>query len=146
MALVILHLLLALAAIATATIYGEKPERHGALIIILMVIIGLLGRSLLSPRYGSVDPPTLIQDAVAFVGFSYLGINSKRIWPLWAAAFQLLSVGAHFVRGLEIPVRPIVYAWMTTGPTWAVLILLIGATIINRPRQSSQSSVRSSGN
>ncbi|KPF61804.1 hypothetical protein IP79_14700 [Porphyrobacter sp. AAP60] len=146
MALVMLNLLLALAAIVTATIYGEKPERRGALIIILMAIIGLLGQSIFPPRYGSVDPPRLIQDVVAFVGFSYLGINSKRIWPLWAAALQLLSVGAHFVRVLEIPVRPIVYAWMKSGPTWGVLILLIIGTIINRRRRSSQNRGRFSDN
>lgn len=131
MVLVLLNLLLAVSAIVTAGILGEKPERHGAFIIIVMALIGLFGQSIMPPRYGTVDPARLMQDLVAFVSFSYIGINSKRVWPLWAAAFQLLSVGAHFVRALEVPVRPIVYAWMKTGPTWAVLILLIVGTITN---------------
>lgn len=146
MTLVLLNLLLALSAIATAGILGEKPERRGALIIIVMAVIGLLGQSFLPPRYGSVDPPRLMQDVIAFAGFSYIGINSKRVWPLWAAALQLLSVGAHFVRALEIPVRPIVYAWMKTGPTWAVLVLLIVGTIANRRRKLSQGNVHYSAN
>ena len=146
MALVMLNLLLALSAVVTATIYGERPERRGASIIVIMAVIGLLGQSILPPRYGSVDPTRLLQDGVAFFGFSYIGINSKRIWPLWAAALQLLSVGAHFVRALEIPVRPIVYAWMKSGPTWGVLVLLIAGTIVSRRRRPSQSSTSSSDN
>lgn len=138
MVLVVLNLLLAFSAIAIAGMLGEKPERRGALIVVAMAIIGLVGQSLLPPRYVSVDPAGLMQDVVAFLGFSYIGINSKRVWPLWAAAFQLLSVGAHFVRVLEMPVRPIVYAWMKTGPTWAVLLILIAGTIINRRRQSNR--------
>jgi hypothetical protein len=145
MTVVILSLLLAFTAIALAAGFGGIPERFGAAIIALMAILGLVGQMVLPPRYGSVDPAGLAQDLLAFIGFSSIGIYSKRVWPLWAAALQLLSVGAHFVRALEIPVRPIVYAWMKSGPTWGVLLILIIGTMINYRRRRRQSTGRCSG-
>ena len=135
MALVMLNLLLALSAIAIAYRFGELPERQGANIIIGMVVLSYLSMLIFAKRYGTVDPVAFLVDCLSFLGFATIGINSKRVWPLWASSFQLLSIGAHFVRAVEIPVRPIVYAWMKSAPTWAVLILLIGGTMANRPRR-----------
>jgi hypothetical protein len=146
MTLAILNYLLALAAIGLALKFGGKSERCGALIVVLMVLITLLGQYLRQREFESVDIFSLTQDAVAFILFSFIGINSRRIWPLWAAAFQLLSVGAHFVRVMEMPVRPIVYAWMKSGPTWAVLVLLLLATFAHRRRKLLPGNVPSSPN
>jgi hypothetical protein len=140
----VLNYLLALAAIGLGLTLGGKPERQGAMLVVIMMSMTLLGMVLLPKRFHTVDPVSLSQDVVAFVGFSIIGVSSRRIWPLWAAAFQLLSVGSHFVRALEMPVRPIVYAWMKSGPTWGVLILLIIGTIANRRRKSLPGSGHSS--
>lgn len=146
MALAILNYLLALTAIAFSLSLGGRPERQGGLIIAIMLLLTIIGQGLFAKHFHTVDPVSLAQDLFAFISFSLIGIYSKRIWPLWAAAFQLLSVGAHFVRALEIPVRPIVYAWMKSGPTWAVLVLLIGGTIISRRRRSLPANASSFGN
>jgi hypothetical protein len=144
MALAVLNYLLGLAAIGLALTFGGKAERYGAFTLLLMLSVSILGNLFLDRRFESVDPISLSQDLIALLGFSYIGIYTKRIWPLWAASFQLLSVGAHFVRALEMPVRPIVYAWMKSGPTWAVLILLIIGTFTHRRRKSSRGNVCSS--
>jgi hypothetical protein len=137
MVLVMLNLLLALSAVVIAYRFGELPERQGAKIILVMLAINYLGMLVFTKRYGTVDPVALLVDSLGFLGFAIIGVYSKRVWPLWASSFQLLSVGAHFVRALELPVRPIVYAWMKSAPTWAVLLLLIGGTMANRQRQRS---------
>ncbi|MBC2669690.1 hypothetical protein ACFOON_12985 [Novosphingobium piscinae] len=143
MVLVLLNLLLGLVAVISALRLGGDIERRGAWLIVAMYGLGFAGDWLLGSRSAPLSPAALAQDLVAFVGFSYLGIYSKRVWPLWAAAFQLLSVGAHGVRAFEIAVRPIVYAWMMTGPTWAVLVLLLIGTFGHRRRMSSSASARS---
>lgn len=132
---VVLSLLLALTAVLVALIYGGFPERCGAAIIVMMALIGFVGQLLVAPRYGEVDPARLMQDVIAFLGFSWIGINAKRVWPLWAAALQLLSVGAHFVRLIRMPMHPLVYAWMKSGPTWGVLIVLIAGSILYHRRR-----------
>jgi hypothetical protein len=134
MALVMLNLFLALSAVVIAYRFGGPPEQQGAKIIIAMLAINYLGMLIINKRYATVDPIALLVDSLGFLGFAAIGIYSKRIWPLWASSFQLLSVGAHFVRAVELPVRPIVYAWMKSAPTWAVLLLLIGGTLTNRQR------------
>ena len=47
------------------------------------------------------------------------------------------------IRALEIAVRPVVYAWMKSGPTWAVLLLLILGTLGHHRRMSSSGNARS---
>ncbi len=144
MTFVILNMLLALSAIALAAIFGGRPERQGSLVVGCMAVVATVGQFTVRREYMSVDPVGLSQDAIAFLCFSYIGINSKRIWPLWAAALQLLSVGAHGVRALKIPVEPVVYAWMKTGPTWGVLLLLIIGTLLHLRRTRIAASARSS--
>lgn len=132
--------LLAILAISIAVRFGERPERVGAITILAMIAISDSRYIFNYVEFSSVDYVSFVGDFVGLFGFSFAGIIYRRIWPIWAAALQLLSVGAHFVRVLEIPLRPIVYAWMKSGPTWAVLILLIAGTIASRRRRLSQSS------
>jgi hypothetical protein len=129
MAVVVLNLSLAVFAVLAALRFGSIPEKRASVIIIIMLMMDFVGHYIYQGRYFSVDPLSFIVDMIGLVGFGWIGINSKRIWPLWAASLQLLSVGAHFVRALELPVRPIVYAWMKSGPTWGVILLLIVATV-----------------
>lgn len=144
MTLVVLNLLLALLAIGLSAVFGGQAERRGAFIVACMIAISLIGEATSTRRFETVDVAALAQDIIAFLCFSYIGINSKRIWPLWAAALQLLSVGAHGVRALKIPVEPLVYAWMKSGPTWGVYILLIIGTLLHLRRTRIAASARSS--
>ena len=130
--------LLAIIAILITIRHGQRPERIGAATIFLMIIISDSRYFANYAVFSSVDYVALACDVVGLCGFSISGVFYNRIWPLWAAALQLLSVGAHFVRALDIPVRPIVYAWMKSGPTWAVIILLICATLMNRNQRNTQ--------
>jgi hypothetical protein len=143
MTLVVLNILLALSAIGFAAAFGGTAERVGAVTIACMVLIAFIGQMILVRSYESIDPVGFSQDILAFISFSLIGIYTRRVWPLWAAAFQLLSVGAHFVRGFDLPVRPVVYIWMKSGPTWAVYILLIVGTLLHRRQRSLSDNVRS---
>lgn len=142
MLLFVLIWLLALFAIVAAWVLGGTIERRGAQIMVAMAAVGFGGRLMSGSVFNAIDLVATAQDLLAFLGFSVLGIYSKRVWPLWAAAFQLLSVGAHLVRALELEVRPIVYAWMKSGPTWAVLLLLIIGTAGHQWRMRRDASNR----
>jgi len=146
MFIAVLNHLVALIAIALAFLLGGKSEREGGYVILIMIIFADSSLLFYHKRFMSVDLMAFCDDLLGFAGFSLIGIFRKRVWPLWAASLQLLSVGAHFVRALEIPVRPIVYAWMKAGPTWAVLVLLIIGSLVNRRAESGRESGRYSRN
>jgi hypothetical protein len=144
MAFAVPTFILAFAAIVSAWFYGGKPERAGAGILLAMLLLTYTGHAIFPRIFHTVDPVGLTVDLVGFVGFSAIGISSRRVWPLWAASLQLLSSGAHFVRALSIPVEPRVYFWMKTSPTWLVMILLIAGTLAYRRRLKLSASASSS--
>ena len=134
--LIALSVTFATVVVLYALRFGDRVEQLGAKVIAAMYAVGLLGRMQQVSVFHELDPVAFTEDLIGFAGFALLGIYSKRVWPLWAAAFQLLSVGAHFVRMLDLDVRPIVYAWMKSGPTWAVVLLLLVGTLGHRRRMS----------
>lgn len=60
-------------------------------------------------------------DTLVFAWFLWLGLNSKRYWPLFAAAFALLMVGVHIAKA----VIPSLDAWtyLSTGILFSYMIL-----------------------
>lgn len=140
MNLVVPTLVLAFVAIACASLKGGKPERAGAGVLLAMLVINYAGHAVFPRVFQSVDPVGLAVDLVGFAGFSAIGVVSRRIWPLWAASLQLLSIGAHFVRALSLPVEPRVYFWMKGGPTLLVMVILIAGTLAYRRRLGSAGS------
>ena len=144
MSLALPTLVLALLAISCAWFLGGRPECVGGGILLAMLILNYAGHAVHNRVFQSVDPVALMVDLVGFVGFSAIGITSRRVWPLWAASLQLLSSGAHFVRALSIPLEPRVYFWMKGAPTLLVMVLLIGGTLAYRRRMRLRTSKNSS--
>lgn len=144
MAIAIASLVITLAAIAYAWRCGGRPEWQGAVILGIMLAVNVLGHAFVPLIYETVDPIGLAVDLIGLVGFSWLGLVSRRLWPLWAGSLQLLSIGAHFVRALHIPVRAPVYYWMKSLPTVAVILLLVFGTwaYVRRERKSRPPSSR----
>ena len=143
MLLVMLNLLLAAFAIVFALWRGDRVERLGAQLLLFMVFLSLVAYPAEAASKRALELDWLCQDLVGLIGFALLGIYSNRIWPLWSAAFQLLSVGAHGIMLSGMALRPIVFEWMTSAPTWAVLLLLIAGTLGHQRRMRSSASGRS---
>ena len=53
--------------------------------------------------------------------FFWLGLQSRRHWPLFAAGFQLLAVLTHIARALDSGVSG--WAYLTAGIIWSYLVL-----------------------
>ena len=143
MTLVVIFLISSLAAIAYSWHRGGQPEQIGAAIFAVMLAVDIAGHRFAPFIYKEIDPISVGVDLIGLIGFSWLGIVSGRLWPLWAASLQLLSTGAHFVRALAIPVRPPVYYWMKSVPTMAIILLLIVGTWAHRRRLRRSTSSRS---
>jgi hypothetical protein len=121
-------------SVAVALWKGDKPERAGALVIVLMTVVQLAWR-LFSRRYfNTVDVAAVVVDTVGVIGFGALAVHAKRVWPIWAASLQVLSIASHFAREVDPEVEPVAYFILRSGPTFLVLLVLLLGTILHQRR------------
>ena len=107
------------------------PERCGVMTLVAMVA----AQSLLydGPRanvFDELDTVALTSDLIGFAGFTLIALNADRVWPLFAAGFQLIAVVAHIVRAmrLESAMAEHAYNVLKAVPTSVVIVfVLIGA-------------------
>ncbi len=136
---------LMVATLAFAWIAGGRAERAGVLLVAGMAAFSWLSQAISYSRFATIDPLALVQDFVGFAGFMYIGLRARRFWPLWAAAMQLLSLAAHFARGLKSEVDPMVYALMKSVPTLVVCLAIAAGAALYRRRRRVASSRGSAG-
>ena len=92
--------LTALAIFAATTVYalrrGGPPERMAAEIIFVWILSDVAYHQLLGPAsFAEVDPVHLVLDGAELAAITWLALTANRIWPLWAAAAQLITVSGH---------------------------------------------------
>lgn len=113
---------------------GGAPERHAVAVLAIAFSVQALSYTLVPPDYAGVDLIGLGVDFITLVGLGLIAIRAKRVWPLWASSFQILSIAAHFSRAVQIEIEPLVYSLMKTTPTGAVIMLLLVGTITHQMR------------
>jgi hypothetical protein len=107
---------------------GGMPERTVGIVILSGVAVDPLLHEFLRVRFATVDPTHLLIDSVSFIAFLAVSLRAHRFWPLWLSAFQLLSLGAHGAKAMNLSIHPVVYSAMTVAWAYGMLFLLIGAT------------------
>ena len=117
-----------------ALLRGGKPEQYGALAIIVMTALQFASLLVEPTLFRTVDPASVVVDIFGVATFGALAIYSRRVWPIWAASLQLLSLSSHFARDVDPRVEPIVYVVMATAPTFMLLLALLLGTIFHRRR------------
>lgn len=93
---VILGIAMILAAAFFAVARGGPPERIAAAIIVCWLLSDVSYHLVFGPSgFDSVDPVHLILDGGELVAIVWLALRANRMWPLWAAAAQLICVSGH---------------------------------------------------
>lgn len=131
---VVLFYVVMIATLVLAWAKGGAPERIGAGLVIATVLIQFVFHAFLPPRLATVDMVSLLVDSMMLVGFGWLAIKARRVWPIWATACQLVSVASHSARYFSVEIDPIVYADMKSAPTLLAIIALAIGTIIHDRR------------
>lgn len=116
---------------------GGVPERFGAATLCAIPVLQFTWYASIPAEYQHVDPISLAADLVGVLGFGYLALNARRVWPIWACAFQLLSLSGHFARIVEISGHPVIYAWMKSSPTLLAAVSVFLGTLCHRRRLMS---------
>ena len=123
-----------------AWIWGGKPERIGGAIHLALACLQGAFYLVVPPSFASLDGISLLTDALGLAGFGWLALAANRMWPIWAASLQLLSLAGHFARWAQLEIAPYAYSLLRTAPTALGLLVLLLAVVVHRKRlkQSGQ--------
>lgn len=88
---------------------GGKPERIGGATMLLAWFLSILTQNYIG--YAGVQWPVFIIDIVVLGVFIALVWKSPRSWPVWASAFQLLTVASHVM--VFVKMKPAISAFYT---------------------------------
>jgi len=108
--------------------YGARPERIAAAAIMTWILADGAYHSLFGPSgFDNVDPVHVVLDGGELVVIVWLALNANRLWPLWAAAAQVICVTGHFAVLVEPHGMRRAYWALTQLPQYIqITALLIG--------------------
>lgn len=107
---------------------GGRPERIGAAVVLCGWFLSILAQRYLG--YVSTLWPVLLIDVIALAIFVALVWKAPRSWPVWASAFQLLSVTSHVMVLMKL--KPEISAFYTVinMSGYGIIIALAVGTFI----------------
>lgn len=110
--------------------WGGAPERWLTLSYLATMVLPIYLFWWLFPTRPSDEPfvmAYLLLDMIAALLFIGIALKANRNYSLWIAGFQLVALGAHAVKLIEVGVSPLALTILITGPSYCqVLLLLIG--------------------
>lgn len=140
----VLHIASAVLALAIWR-WGASPERWLIGVFIATMVLPYYAAEWMgigSLTFGPYSWAYVGLDLLAAAGFVAIALNANRNYPLWVAGFQVVSVGAHAVRGLGDMVSPLAYVILAVGPSYCQLLLIGGGFIRHALRERRFGSYR----
>jgi hypothetical protein len=132
---VIFTLALFIACGFIAWVRGGPPERVAATIIVSWILLDVSYHLLFGPSgFEEVDPVHLVLDGAELVAITWLALRANRIWPLWAAAAQLICVSGHVAALVEPRGITQAYWAMTQIPPFIQIIALVSGAAAHARR------------
>jgi hypothetical protein len=124
------EVILTLAFFATASLYalwrGGPPERFAAKIIIVWMMVDLSYHLIFGPSgFVEVDPAHLLIDGLEMAALIFLALRANRVWPVWAAAAQVMTFSAHIVALIDEGGMRRAYWAMMQLPLYIQLLALV---------------------
>jgi hypothetical protein len=121
-ALAVLYWLVCAACLLAAMRAGGRWEVRAASILLggSLVTTALVSQTPIVERYIGFELGVFVIDVAVLGGFVWLALQARRIWPIWAAGFMLVSVAVHLTRLLDPAILPRAYA--TAEILWSYLM------------------------
>ena len=131
-------LVLSLIVLSTFAAYsrGGPPERFAAVLLAGLIVVDTAYHLLFGPSgFDRVDPWHLFLD-ITMLGFLlWLALRANRIWPLFVAAAQLLSVTGHIAVLVQPDGMRRAYWAMTQLPQYIQLTALLAGAWAHARRE-----------
>jgi hypothetical protein len=136
-----------LALLVLCTLYalwaGGGPERVGAAIYALSVVVTHLIRTANGQRWLNVQIGEFTVDAVTFLAFVIIALRANRFWPLWVSAFLGLGVLGHLGRLVGADTYWWAYAVVLTIWSYPIVATFALGTFLHRRRLALHGADRS---
>jgi len=114
---------------------GGPPERIAAGIIVGWLLTDGAYHVVFGPSgFDEVDPVHLVLDGAELVAILWLALRANRMWPLWAAAAQLICVSGHVAAFVEPGGMTRAYWAMTQLPQYIQLTALVCGALAHARR------------
>jgi hypothetical protein len=113
---------------AAALRWGAPPERICVATLVIVTFGDPLYHLLMrqGPIYRTVDIGHFMMDLGVAATFIAVALRANRVYPLWLAAFQLVSVLSHFAREVTDSFPKLAYGLMSYGPFYIILLIMAG--------------------
>lgn len=135
---------LALFLCALAWWIGAGPERLAASAIAAMFLLDIPNHLLFGDAtWVSVDWGHAVIDVLTAGLLVYCGLYANRMYPLWLAAFQLISATSHLSRELSHGMAGQAYSIMIITPSYFELLILALGIHSHMQRKRAWGSYRS---
>lgn len=129
-------LLVVLASAAVAIRFGGGPERTAATVIVAWIVADAIHHLISGPAtFENVDPVHLVLDTGELVAIVWIALRANRMWPLWAAAAQLICVSGHVAALIEPSGMRRAYWAITQLPQYIQLAALLLGTAAHVRRE-----------
>lgn len=116
-------------AVVFALSRGGRPEKQTVAILVAMLLLDRAYHAVAGPSlYLGMDEFHAFNDIWALAAMVTVALTANRFWPLWVASAQVIAVSAHFVRAEDLGLQPIIYAAMTSAPSWLQIVVLMMGT------------------
>jgi hypothetical protein len=120
---------------AAALRWGAGPEKVCAAALVFVTLVDPIYHILVRyPVFETVDIGHLVMDAGVAAAFIAVALRANRVYPLWLAAFQLVSLLSHFARELTEVLPMLAYGLMSYGPYYIILLILAGGIFAHARR------------
>jgi hypothetical protein len=134
-----------LAVLAAAFVWGAGPERASASAFAYMLLVYIPLHYILGlvRHYSTIDIGALFIDITTAALFVAIALRANRMYPLWLAALQLISLASHLIRGIDRLMLPLAYSVMNIAPSYLELIIIAGGIVCHARREKRYGPYRS---
>lgn len=113
---------------------GGWPERATAVILLCASVATIALPFDPTTSFRTVETMELVVDLTLMAGLMVIALLANRFWPLWLAAFHLLAVAVHGVKGFDAALVPWMYAAAGGKLAYPMIALLAMGVLRHRWR------------
>jgi hypothetical protein len=132
---VVIAIAFILGGVLVGYLRGGPPERTAATIIVAWVVSDVTYTLMFgSSTFDAVDPARVLLDGGELVAITWVALRANRMWPLWAAAAQLICVSGHLAALIEVGGMKLAYWALTQVPAYIQLTALVFGALAHARR------------
>lgn len=107
-------------------VHGGPPEQLAAKVIVIWILVDVSYHLLFGPSgFREVDPAHLVIDGAELAAIVWLALRANRLWPIFAAAAQLITFVGHVVAMIDNGGMSRAYWAITQLPPYIQLFALV---------------------